>query len=167
MELSLEDGFDAAVNPLDSLEALLAEQDWSHDRVGEDELHVAVQGHWCTYHLTFSWHEGLESLHLACSFDMRVAHEKRSELTTLLALINEQLWIGHFDVWSDDGMVIFRHGMMLHGGAELTLQQCEGLIRMPVDACERFYPAFQFVVWAGKSAVDAMQSAMFETVGRA
>ena len=36
-----------------------------------------------------------------------------------------------------------------------------------LDACERYFPAFQIVVWAGKSAREAMESAMFETSGEA
>lgn len=167
MELSPVSELPSAINPLDSIEAMLTDGELSHDRVHEEELHVAVQGHWCTYHLTFSWHEPLESLHVSCSFDMRAAREKRGELTSLLALINEQLWVGHFDLWSEDGAVIFRHGVMLQGHAEITPEQGEALLRMPVDACERFYPAFQFVVWAGKSASDAIRASMFETMGHA
>jgi hypothetical protein len=36
-----------------------------------------------------------------------------------------------------------------------------------IHACERYYPAFQFVVWAGKSASEAMSAAMFDTAGEA
>jgi hypothetical protein len=36
-----------------------------------------------------------------------------------------------------------------------------------IDACERYYPALQFVVWAGKSAAEAMSAAMFDTEGEA
>jgi hypothetical protein len=36
-----------------------------------------------------------------------------------------------------------------------------------IHACERYYPAFQFVVWAGKSAADAMTAVMFDTEGEA
>ena len=36
-----------------------------------------------------------------------------------------------------------------------------------LDACERYFPALQFVVWAGKPAREAMESAMFETAGEA
>ena len=35
-----------------------------------------------------------------------------------------------------------------------------------IHACERYYPAFQFVVWAGKTAAEAMSAAMFDTAGR-
>jgi len=36
-----------------------------------------------------------------------------------------------------------------------------------LDSCERYYPAFQFVIWAGKPARDALEAAMFETAGQA
>jgi len=36
-----------------------------------------------------------------------------------------------------------------------------------IHACERYYPAFQFVVWAGKNAPEAMSAAMFDTEGEA
>ncbi len=36
-----------------------------------------------------------------------------------------------------------------------------------IHACERYYPAFQFVVWAGKSAGEALTAAMFDTEGEA
>jgi len=36
-----------------------------------------------------------------------------------------------------------------------------------VEACERYFPAFQFVIWAGKSAESAIESSLFETMGHA
>jgi hypothetical protein len=32
---------------------------------------------------------------------------------------------------------------------------------------DRFYPAFQYVVWGDRSPVDAMATVVFETVGEA
>jgi len=34
-------------------------------------------------------------------------------------------------------------------------------------ACERYYQAFQFVVWAGKNAREAINALMLETRGEA
>ena len=85
----------------------------------------------------------------------------------LVALVNEQLWIGHFDVWMQDGMVMFRHALVLTGGVAASSRQCEAVLGSALDACERYYPAFQFVIWAGKSAREAIDSAMFETSGEA
>jgi hypothetical protein len=33
--------------------------------------------------------------------------------------------------------------------------------------CERYYPAFQFVIWGGRSAADAIASSLLDTVGEA
>jgi hypothetical protein len=41
------------------------------------------------------------------------------------------------------------------------------LLEFAIEAAERYYQAFQFVVWAGKSPEEAMAAASFETVGEA
>ena len=48
-----------------------------------------------------------------------------------------------------------------------TPAQCEALLRVALEACERYYQSFQFVVWAGKESREALVSSMFETEGRA
>ena len=56
---------------------------------------------------------------------------------------------------------------MLTGGIPPSGQQCEALLGTALDSCERYFSAFQFVVWAGKSAREALDAAMFETSGEA
>ena len=85
----------------------------------------------------------------------------------LIALINEQLWIGHFDVWMQNGVVMFRHALVLAGGGIASDRQCEALFASALDFSELYFPAFQFVIWAGKPAREAMDSAMSETSGEA
>jgi hypothetical protein len=62
---------------------------------------------------------------------------------------------------------MFRHSLLLAGGAEPNGHQCQALLKVAVEACDRYYQAFQFLLWAGKSPADALASAMFETVGEA
>jgi len=111
--------------------------------------------------------DDIESLHLACAFDLKVPERRRSEVKELIQLINEQLWLGHFDLWPQEGVVMFRHALLLAGGAEASGRQCEAQLDAAMEACDRYYQAFQFVVWAGKSAREAMDSALFETAGEA
>jgi hypothetical protein len=85
----------------------------------------------------------------------------------LISGINEQMWIGHFDLWEGEGVVMYRQVLLLSGGAEPTSAQVERLLLTAVEACERYFQSFQFVVWAGKSAPDALRTAMFETAGQA
>ncbi|WP_310618976.1 type III secretion system chaperone family protein [Flexibacterium corallicola] len=154
-------------NPVDAIEQLATVNDWTFERVGEDEISISVKGNWADYHISFSWMEDLEALHLASAFDLKVPEIRRVEVTKLLALANEQMWIGHFDLWSQEGVVIFRQTLLLAGGAEATPQQLEVLLTNALESCERYYQAFQFVVWAGKTASDAIETALFETAGEA
>ena len=62
---------------------------------------------------------------------------------------------------------MFRNALLLAGGAEPTHGQCETMLRVAVEACERYFQAFQFVIWAGKSAREALDSVLFETEGEA
>jgi hypothetical protein len=56
---------------------------------------------------------------------------------------------------------------VLSGGVEASGKQCETLLDTALDACERYFSAFQSVVWAGKPAREALDAAMFETSGEA
>jgi hypothetical protein len=86
---------------------------------------------------------------------------------SLISLINERLWVGHFDLWIKEGIVMYRHALVLAGGTEASGKQCEALLGTALDTCERYFTAFQFVVWAGKLAREALDAAMFETSGEA
>src|SRR5262245_54699496 len=126
-----------------------------------------IVGRWTDYQVSFTWMPEIEALHLACAFDLKVPERRRAEVTELAALINEQLWVGHFDVWFKDGIIMFRHALVLTGGITAADAQCEALLGMALNSCERHYQAFQFVLWAGKSPREALESIMFETRGEA
>src|SRR5712671_5294000 len=155
------------VNPVDVVERMAATHDWSFARASEDEVTLVVAGKWTDYQISFTWMDDIEALHLACAFDLKVPEARRTEVVALIALINEQLWVGHFDMWTKDGIVMFRHSLLLAGGVEVAGRQCEALLDAALDTCERYFQAFQFVVWAGKGAREALDAAMFETVGEA
>ena len=154
-------------NPLDVVERIAAINDWSFERAGDDEITMLVGGKWSDYQISFTWMHNIEALHLACAFDIKVPERRRNEVQQLIAMVNEQLWIGHFDLWTQDGMVMFRHALVLAGGVEATSLQCQALLSSALESCEGYFPAFQFVVWAGKTARTALDAAMFETSGEA
>lgn len=163
---SAEHGYDRVTNPIDLVEQLAASHDWACDRCGEDELTLIVAGTWTDYHVSLNWRDDLEALHLACAFDFKVPETRLGEMYRLVATINEQLWLGHFDLWTQEGLVMFRHGLLLNGSL-VSPRQCEALLKAALEACERYYQAFQFVVWAGKESREALVSTMFETEGQA
>jgi hypothetical protein len=162
----IESTRDHRSSPLDVVERMAAGNNWPFERAGEDEIGLVVTGRWTNYQVSFTWMNEIETLHLACAFDMKVPEPRLADVQKLIALINEQMWIGHFDVWTQNGVIMFRHALVLAGVAASS-RQCEAVLATALDSCERYFPAFQFVIWAGKSAREAMESAMFETTGEA
>ena len=163
----LEGIIDSQNNPLAVVEDIAADNNWSFDRAGADEIAISVQGRWTDYHVSFTWMDEIEALHLACAFDMKIPVARRAEVQRLVASINEQLWIGHFDIWMQTGTIMYRQALVLPDGLAASSAQCETMLTGAIQACERYYPAMQFVVWAGKEARGALDAAMFETVGEA
>jgi hypothetical protein len=163
----IESARDHRSSPLDVVERMAAGNNWPFERAGEDEIGLVVTGRWTNYQVSFTWMNEIETLHLACAFDMKVPEPRLADVQKLIALINEQMWIGHFDVWTQNGVIMFRHALVLAGGVAASGRQCEAVLASALDSSERYFPAFQFVIWAGKSAREAMESAMFETTGEA
>ena len=153
-------------NPIDLVEQLAHGHEWACERNGDDELTLIVAGDWTDYHISINWRDDLEALHLACAFDFKVPETRLPEMYRLVAQINEQLWLGHFDLWTTEGLIMFRHALPLNGQVA-TPRQCEAMLKAALEGCERYYQAFQFVVWAGRESREALASAMFETEGRA
>lgn len=153
-------------NPIDVVEQLASYRDWSFDRRNDDEMAVEVPGQWCDYGLYFAWSKDLNAVHFSCALDMKIPAKIRPAVYELLALLNERLWIGHFALWQDEALPMFRQTVQVgpHGAGGRVI---EDLMEIALAECERFYPAFQFVIWGGKSAQDAIAAAMLDCVGEA
>lgn len=158
---------ETAANPLDLVERVAAVRDWPIHRESEDELAMEVPGQWCGYKLWLSWHGELGVLQLSCALDIKVPPRKRAALHTLLALANEKLWLGHFEIWSEESLPAFRHALLFREGMNACGEVLEDLVDIAVSECERFYPAFQFTIWGGKEPEEAIMAAMLETEGEA
>jgi hypothetical protein len=157
----------SSANPVDLIEQIAASHDWAFDRSGDDEITISIAGTYCDYSLSLSWMGTLEALHLACAFDFKVGERPKPDIMRLLALVNEQLWVGHFDLWQAEGVIMYRNALLLTEGIEAGTGQLEAMMAAAVEACERYYQAFQFVIWAGKSPEDALAAVLFETHGQA
>jgi hypothetical protein len=115
------------------------------------------------------WRRDVEVLVFLAVRVLLVARDLRSGIYVSLGLINEQLWLGHFEMWSGSGLLIFRHSTVLdtRDGEGLSLEQAEAIAEAALEECERFYPVFQFVLWGGKSPGEAIAAALIDTHGEA
>jgi hypothetical protein len=161
-----EDG--QGCEPIDMLEAWFDAHGWTNERVGEEEIVASTQGAWGSYELRGVWRSDDAVLQFLAFPDIRVADHQAVTIHETIGLINETLWLGHFEFWSGNGSLLFRHAALLGSDDQLlTLDQAETLIESAVDELDRFYPVFQFVLWGGKSPKDAIAAAMVETRGEA
>ena len=167
MSFSMQTSDALSANPLDILEQLIAANEWEFERHTEAEMAAEAPGKWCDYGLYFSWSTEISAMHFTCSFDLKVPEKRRQALYELLALANDRLWIGHFGMDTEDGMPVFRHAVLLRGAPGASAESLEDMVDIAITECERFYPAFQFVLWGGKSPAEALQAAMLECVGEA
>jgi hypothetical protein len=158
---------EAAANPLDIIEQIVGANEWSFERPSSHEMAAEAPGKWCDYTLFFAWSSEISAMHFSCAFDLKVPSERRAPLFELLAMANEKLWIGHFGMDSDDGMPVFRHSVLLRGAPGASAESLEDMVDIAITECERFFPAFQFVLWGGKSPADALGAAMLDCVGEA
>lgn len=155
------------INPLDLLEELGAANDWTLDRHSESELLIEMSGHWCSYNMYSVWQAEVSSMFFSCHFDMKVPDSRRSAVCELLAQANERLWLGHFDLMSEEGALMYRHTIPLRGLQGASLEQLEDLVDAALMECDRIYPALQLVVWGGSPVSEALDAALMETVGEA
>ena len=162
-EFASED--DAA--PVEMLAALFEARGWPCEITSDDEVTGEVQGSWAKYQLRGIWRAEDNVLQLLCLPDIRVADTKRSAAFELLTLINEQTWLGHFDIWSNGNVLLYRHGALLGDDGMLSLRQAQALVETALDECDRFYPAFQFVLWGDKAPRDALDAALVDAAGEA
>jgi hypothetical protein len=156
-----------ALDPLDVVEHVLSAENLTFDRTEDGDLAFSLTGDWKDYELWFAWRPEADCLQLCLSIDRRAGPEQRDAAHELINLVNQRVWLGHFEVWSDDGEVIFRHSLCLPDGERPTPGQTASMIDAAMEAADRFYPAFDFMLAGAKSPKDAMAACMFETVGSA
>jgi hypothetical protein len=158
---------DTASNPLDLVEQIVLANDWACERRSDTEMAAEAPGRWCDYGLFFNWSNEISAMHFTCAVDLKVPTKRRTALYELLALANERLWIGHFGMDPDDGTPVFRHAVLLRGTCGASAESLEDMVDIAITECERFFPAFQFVLWGGKTPTEALDAAMLECLGEA
>ncbi len=155
------------LHPIDIVEHLAEHHDWDFDRIGDDQIAMAVEGQWRTYSITLAWSNYDETLRMVCSFEMEPPSERESELYELLNRMNDQCWAGAFTYWANQKLMVYRYGLVLAGGQMASPDQIDTMITAAVMSAERYYPAIQLVTWGNRDPEDAMQVAIAEAYGRA
>ncbi len=152
---------------LDVVEQTLLAADWACERSEEGVIHCAAMTRWGEFGGMFVWRHEPASLNFSLTLDLRSPKGCNPAISDLLRKINERLWLGHFDYWNDDGVAVFRHTIPMLDRVSPDQGEVAAILAAALDAADQFLPAFNFVVWAGKSADEAVAAVVFETAGEA
>ena len=157
----------STTNPIDFVEDIIYSKKWSFSRAADDELVADISSQWCQYRLYFAWSEQIQAINFTVTFDLKFPHPTFVAIHELLALINEKLWIGHFDITSKNGIPAFRHTLLVPQKNEILYNQLEELVDIAIYECEKYYPAFQLVLFENSKPEEALKLCQFETIGKA
>jgi hypothetical protein len=153
--------------PIDFIEDIISAQEWPYQRMSAEEMIVEIPGRWCDYRLHFFWQTDSHILHMSSYLDMQVNAQELTESYVLMALINQKLALGHFEISEDDPIPAYRYALLITEPKSLKSDYVEEIIEIALSECERFYPAFQFVILGHKSANEAISVALLDTAGEA
>lgn len=169
-------------HPLDHVEDILSAHNWVFERMTADELYVQVNGQNCGYKIFFIWQNDMNALQLYCQYDLTVTSANKDDTNTdnvgadtiarTLMHINENSWMGHFDVPADTMTPTFRHTCLLRGledqGSAALL---EDLVDVSLMQCEQNFAAFYVLCTQTNTATNVndktMHLALMETTGEA
>ena len=153
-------------NPIDVVENIFSSRSFELERRSINEVVVEVQGKWNNMLLFFAWEATMQCMHLSCLMDIETKIEDRSKIFSLLALVNEELWVGHFSYWTEQNIPVFKHSVILNDGEDIE-SKISQIIDIAIKECERMYPIFKVVLTKGMDPKQALYPMMMATVGQA
>jgi hypothetical protein len=153
-------------HPLDQVEHLLDAHNWVFERMTTDEIAVQVQGQYCTYNIFFIWQAEFNALQFCCQYDLDIPQIRISEAAAALMHLNENAWIGHYDLPSITMKPTFRHTCLLRGIEDMSdAAFLEDMIETSLLQCEKNYAAFY--VLSQEDKTDNIDLALMHIEGQA
>ena len=122
-------------NPIDTIEGIFSRDNVSFDRRKDNELVAEVLGKWDNMLIFFAYEEHLRCLHISCLLNTEASAVDRGKMFELLAMLNENLWLGHFSYWSEQKMPIFKHSLILQDNEELFTHKISKIIELSIMEC--------------------------------
>ena len=130
------------VNPIDYVESVFGAKAFEFERRGSNEIVVEVQGKWTNMLLFFAWEENLKCFQLSCFMDLPQMSCSNERMFELLALINEELWLGHFSYWAERKSPVFKHTVIMDNTDFNFENKISEMVGIAISECEIFYPIF-------------------------
>ncbi|MBQ8672347.1 MAG: YbjN domain-containing protein [Alphaproteobacteria bacterium] len=133
-------------NPIDDIECVFAHRQHTVERRNANEIVVEVSGKWDTMLLFFVWEEQMNCLHISCLINLVPENINQSSIFELLALLNEDIWVGYFSFWEEMKMPVFKHSVFVDETEMNLIGKLTQVMDVALTECERAYPIFHAVL---------------------
>ena len=155
-------------NPLDLIEDLADNKGRAFTRHDDNVLTLTIKGQVAIYDLELEWQEEFASVITSCWMNLPVREEHQAAAAQTLQNVNENLWLGHFDFSTEGYKPTFRHTLMLRlVPVTVSAEMLSDLIDLALAECDRFHTTFKMLSIGDIRMQDALNAAIFETIGEA
>ena len=154
-------------NPIDLLEDALINYNWPYNRTDSNTLFAEAKGNWCDYHLTLAWSRDRKLLQYSWLYNIKINHDKYNLIYQLINKINLSLPNGHIELWDEEGMIMYRNSEITNREIGIDPSEIDFILSSCLKECDKYYPAFQFVLWGKKSPVQALEASLLDIQGEA
>ena len=115
--MSLQNPHDEMIleDPIELVSRLVIAQDWFLKQTSAHALLADVPGRWGHYQLLADWHADTEVLNVEARLDVLVDRKDELAVQRLLAELNTELYLGHFQLSPDRQHIILRCRLPLRG----------------------------------------------------
>ncbi len=130
-------------NLLDIIENTLKKQDYKYSRLEEGEMDVSIPP---DYNLTILLRNDYNILHFSNDLNIICPEDRLAVVEDSIVKVNERIWLGHFDLLSQDNRIVFSFSLPFADTIVLDEDYIEEILLMICDECDRFYHYFKMVL---------------------
>jgi hypothetical protein len=154
---------------LDLVEDLAENRQWKCVREDDSFLTLTVPGqNGINYDICMEWQDEFASLLFACSLPLEITEGLYESAARTLEQINQNLWLGHFDLSNKNKYPTFRYTFIFRLiPSGIAAEMIADVVDVAVAECNRFYSTFQMLQAGDVRLQENLSAAVFETVGEA
>ena len=152
------------LNPINLFERIIISKNWAFERPIDDEIFIEIPTKYSNLIVQVTWLKKEERIDIRASFYLKMDFSSNIEIYKLLNLINNIINFGHFQINSNK-YPTFKNSISFCDEKKPEFHLIEETLNNAVSESERFFPAFQLVLWAGKKAEEAKSFLDFKTEG--
>ena len=155
-------------SPIDMVEEFAESKGWVFIRHDSDTMDIVLPGQKAKFDVAMEWQEEFSALLFACSLPIEISEANYEMAVQALEQINQNLWLGHFDLSNKNKYPTFRHTFLLRMiPSGIAIDLIADAFEIALAECNRFYSTFQLAQAGDVRIHDDLNAAVFETIGEA